>query len=320
LQHNIFAKDLAVSPKDKFIARFKQNETKFSPSDRRIADYLIRAYPGAMLETATEIAGKIGLNVSTITRFFPKIGYRSIRTAQAEFRQDLDFLKNSPLDRFRQQHSAADAADDLYSRAWNLDLHNLQQTYQRIPKDSVTAFVELVPRCSAIYIIGERKMFALSFYLFIQMHALHPRVIHVKTDQFTIADRVVDAGADDLLIVFDFRRYPKVNLQLAEVFKNLGGTIVVIGDSAMSPSSKYADLMFVVESRGISIFDSYTAGFALIHSLLAGLVQSSGGSVRQRYERLEEYYRTFGIFSSFQLNINLNKLPSKSGKPARKER
>ncbi len=308
-----------MTPKEKFIARLRNNETNFTPSDRKIAEYLIHAYPGGMLETATEMSGKIGLNVSTITRFFPKVGFASIREAQEEFRNELDFLRNSPLDRYHRQDEEAGRAEDLSDRAWKLDLANLQQTYQAVSRQKVESFVDLLSgNRSAIYIIGERKMFALSFYLYVQMHTLHPRVIHVKTDQSMIADVIINVKPDDVLIAFDFRRYPQVNFELARIFRRIGGKIIVIGDSVLSPSSKLADLQFVVESKGVSIFDSYTAGFALINSLLARLTQSMGDYVRERYERLEEYYRQFEIFSSQQVNINMSKLPSKTSRMSRR--
>jgi DNA-binding MurR/RpiR family transcriptional regulator len=307
-----------MTPKEKFIARLRKHETGFSAGDRKIADYLIHAYPGGMLETATEMSRKIGLNVSTITRFFPKVGFLGIREAQEEFRKELDFLSRSPLDRYHRRDESGEGAEDISDRAWKLDLANLQRTYQGMSRQKVELFIDLVSGSrSAIYIIGERKTFALSSYLFVQMHILHPRVIHVKTDQSMIADLIINVQPDDVLIVFDFRRYPKVNIELARIFRRIGGKIVLIGDSVLSPSSKLADLQFVVESKGVSIFDSYTAGVALINSLLARLTQSRGDYVRERYERLEEYYRQFDIFSSQQGNINMSKLPSKTTRTQR---
>ena len=152
-------------------------------------------------------------------------------------------------------------------------------------------------KSKSVYIIGERKMFALSFYFYVQLNSLHPNVIHVKTDQSLIADTVVKVQPEDVLIAFDFRRYPKVNIKLAEVFRTIGCKVVVIADSPISPSAKFADIVFLVETKGISIFDSYTAGFTLINSLVAEITQCSGDYVRQKYEKLEKYYSQFEIFT-----------------------
>jgi DNA-binding MurR/RpiR family transcriptional regulator len=120
---------------------------------------------------------------------------------------------------------------------------------------------------------------------------------------------VVKVRPGDVLIVLDFRRYPKVNLRLSEIFKEVGGRIVVIGDSPISPSIKLADALFLVESKGVSLFDSYTAGFTLINSLLAAVTQRRGEYVRRRYEALEDYYSRFEIFSGDEGNTNISRLP-----------
>lgn len=300
-----------MSPKERFIARIKRNEAKFSPSDQNIAHYLVDSYPFGMLETSVAMAEKLGVSVATITRFFPKIEFKSIRQAQDTLRMHLDFLKNSPLDRYHQRDEGAATGDDIFDKAWNLDISNVQQTFQGISTEQIESFVNLVSdNRAAIYIIGERKTFALSFYMYVQLHALHPNAIHVKTDQSLIADTIVNVKPNDILIVFDFRRYPKVNIKLAEVFRDIGGKIIVITDSALSPSTNLADVLFIVESKGISIFDSYTAGFTLINSLLAKVTQCSGDYVRERYETLEKYYSQFEIFSSQQLGSNISRLPA----------
>jgi len=299
-----------VDPKEQFIARLRRNEEKFSPSDRKIANYLVHSYPGGLFKNAVAMSKTLGVSVSTITRFFPKIEFKSIRQAQETFRKQLDFLKNSPLDRYHQKGAEPAARDNLFDQAWDIDISNIQHTYQGLSQDNIDCFVDLLSngQASTIYIIGERKTFALSFYLYVQLNALHPSVVHIKTDQSLIADTVVKVRSEDILIVFDFRRYPKANLKLVEDFKAVGGKIAVIGDSPISPSAKLADIFFLVESKGVSIFDSYTAGFTLINSLLAVITQRTGDNVRQRYETLEKLYSHFDIFSSQHLTTNISRL------------
>ena len=209
------------------------------------------------------------MSISTITRFFPKIEFESIRQAQEIFRKQLDFLKNSPLDRYHQKGTEPSTGDKLFDQAWDLDVSNIQHTYQGLSQDNISRLVDLLSegQASTVYIAGERKTFALSYYMYVQLNSIHPSVVHVKTDQSLIADTMVKVRSEDVLIVFDFRRYPKANVKLVEIFKTVGGKIAVIGDSPISPSAKLADTFFLVESKGVSVFDSYTAGFTLIKFL-----------------------------------------------------
>lgn len=301
-----------MNPKEQFIVRLKRNEGKFSASDRKIADYLVHSYPGGLFQTAVAMSETLGVSVSTITRFFPKIEFESIRQAQETFRKQLDFLKNSPLDRYHQKGLELATGDNLFDQAWDLDVSNIQRTYQGLSQDDIQYLVDLLSskRNSTIYIFGERKTFALSFYMYVQLNAIHPNVVHVTTDQSLIADIMLKVRPGDVAIVFDFRRYLKANVKLAEFFKSVGGKVVVIGDSPISFSAKLADIFFLVESKGVSVFDSYTAGFTLINSLLAIITQHNGETVRKRYESLEKLYSHFDIFSSKHQNTNINRLPA----------
>lgn len=286
-----------MDPKKQFLDRIVKNQSSLSLTDKKIADYLVHSYPGALLETASEISKKLDVSISTVTRFFPKIGFKSIRDAHSDLKKDFDYLKNSPLDRYH--HSLEDVANDntLFDKMKDLDISNIQETFRGINNEDILNIAELIcNENNAIYIVGERKMFGLSFYLYVQLNSLHPNVVHVRTDQSLVADHIVKVRKKDVLIVFDFRRYVKVNQRMTEVFKKTGGKIIVIADSPISPSAKSADILLLVKTKGVSIFDSYTAAYFLINTILAEIIQRSGDYVRQKYEKLEEYYKEFDIF------------------------
>lgn len=297
LQFIKFEKIFAMDPKQQFLDRIKKNQNKFSANDRKVADYLVYSYPGGLLETASEMAKELNISISTVTRFFPKIGFKSIKEAQKEFRHDYDYLKNSPLDRFHQKKVESDAGDTLLDKTRDLDISNIQETFQGIDGSEIEKFVEYVcQEDKTIYIVGGRKMSGVSHYLSIQLKSLHPRVIEVNTDPSMIADSVVNVQGGDTLILFDFRRYMKVSKRLISVFNKVDGRIVVITDSPISPCVGSADAMFQVKTKGASIFDSYTAVYFLINALLAEVTLRYGKKVKQKYEKLEEYYKLFDVF------------------------
>ncbi len=88
-----------MDPKKQFLDRIVKNQSSLSLTDKKIADYLVHSYPGALLETASEISKKLGVSISTVTRFFPKIGFKSIRDAHRDLKKDFAYLKNSPLEK-----------------------------------------------------------------------------------------------------------------------------------------------------------------------------------------------------------------------------
>ena len=75
------------------------------------------------------------------------------------------------------------------------------------------------------------------------------------------------------------------------------GIAIAYGDAdPYSLRAKSADVLFLVETKGVSIFDSYTAAYFLINTLLAEILQLRGDKVKQKYEKLESYSKVFDIF------------------------
>ena len=59
-------------PKNRLAEKISNGAETFTPSDRIIADYLLRAYPLSLLQNASEIADELSINTTTVTRFFRK--------------------------------------------------------------------------------------------------------------------------------------------------------------------------------------------------------------------------------------------------------
>jgi DNA-binding MurR/RpiR family transcriptional regulator len=131
-------------PKSRLSDKISRSADRFTPSDYRIADYLLRTYPAGLLQNASEIATKLTINVSTVTRFFPKIGYRNIKAATADFREDIQFLAKSPLDRFRNADRKSPTQENAFGKAMELDWSNIQQTFSTIDERTVNYFMNLI--------------------------------------------------------------------------------------------------------------------------------------------------------------------------------
>jgi len=282
-----------------FSDAIRHHWSKLSPTDQRVADYLLRSYPRFLFQTASEIAHELGTSVSAVTRFFPKIGFDNIRAAYATLRDQADFVADSPLDRYHQRHFPAPGGRILLADTLGADLSNLRNTFASLDDSAVQHFVRIISDSRrTIHILGSRKVFALAYYLFIQLAAVRNRVSLVRTDNSLTVETVLDATKNDVLVVFDFRRYPRVHLQTAEMFKEQGATLIGIVDSPMAPVAQLAGVVFKVETRSVSAFDSYTSAVSLINALIAEVVKHYGEAARKRYERMEQVYRHFEVWSS----------------------
>ena len=281
-----------------FLERIKENSAKFSPSDHRIAEYLVMSYPGSLLHNASEIASKLGINIATVSRFFPKIGYKSIREARAVIRNDLEFIENSPLDRFQQRKTSLKSESQVIQKTLEMEYQNIKTTFDGINDDDVKRFSGKVIDADSVYILGGQKPFSLAYYLYVQLNLIRENVYLVQPENIT--GYFINFKPEDALILFDFRRYFTGNKTAAEFVSTHGGTVYSFTDSPLAPSAKFADQLFTISTKGIAIFDSYTAGVALLNIIVAQLIKDTEKTTRRRQRDFEELYQHFGTFSSLK--------------------
>jgi DNA-binding MurR/RpiR family transcriptional regulator len=285
-------------PKLQFAEKVSQARARLTASDRKIADYLLRSYPAGLLENASNIARALDVNVSTVSRFFPKIGYRSIRSAHRELKDGLGFLIASPLNRSQARPRPAGDGRGLFQGVAHLDMQNIQDTFHDVSFPDVRKLVQLLlDRNRGVYFFGPRKHHSLCYYAFIQLNGIRENVFLAPTGNYFVADLLARLRPRDVLWLFDFRRYPRLSGKVAEYCARAGASIVLFTDSALAPLIPYADLRFTIATRGVSWFDSYTAGIALINALLAEYVRRAGNSARDRYAIRERLFRHFEIFA-----------------------
>ena len=286
-----------------FAEKISRYTDKFTPSDHMIADYLLRTYPVGFLQNASELAKELKINVSTVTRFFPKIGYRNIKEAMAGLRQDIQFLINSPLDRFDARNQNSTTQNHVINRVMELELSNIQRTFSTIDEVAVESLTELLGDQSlAVYVLGVRKEFSLSYYFYHQLASLRNRVRLLQPTN--LIDQLSRMKPDDLIVIFDFRRYSNIHIKAAQYTKNRGGRIIVFTDSSISPVAYLADVLFLANTEALSAFDSYTAVIALINVVFVMVVETHSELFKAKWERIEELHKRFGTFS-FQKNGSL---------------
>ncbi len=272
--------------------RIKENASKFTQSDQLIADYLMSEYPNSLLQNASEISAAVNVDVSTVTRFFPKIGYNSIKNAHMNFREEFKFSMNSPLDRVL---DIKNQNDKVFEKVLKLDLENIQKTYQGLDLDRMEAAVHMLgDKKRQVFILGFRKEFSLAYYTYHQLMGFKDNIFLLRGSN--LIDFLARMKTRDVLLVFDFRRYAAVHVKACQYAKSIDCHVITIADSPMAPSAPHSDNHLIVTTKGASAYDSYTAAMSLINILQALLLEYYGVCFKKKYTALEDLFVRFDMF------------------------
>ncbi len=281
-------------PRNRLANKISLSADIFTPSDRKIADYLLRVFPLGFMQNASEIADDLNINTTTVTRFFPKIGYNNIKEARTDFRQDIQFLVNSPLDRLRTENKKQSIAGNCISDAMEQDFSNIETTLNLLNEETIDTFFSLIEDTTkTIYVLGTRKELCLAYYFSIQISFFRGNLVVLSADN--IVSQLADMEPGDILVIFDFRRYSRLHERAGQYASEIAAKLIVFADSPIAPSINLADCHFLVNTVGPRALDSYTAGMTLINVLLAQMIEKYEHELAKKQARVDSLNRLFDV-------------------------
>lgn len=267
----------------------------FTASDTVIADYLLNNYPKSLLQNASEVSDTLDLNIATVTRFFMKLGYSSAKEAMADFKEELEFIIDSPLNRYGATGLMHEGQGEDVARLLQLEQANIATTLGNIDMATLHAAAELlIDEKRKVFISGTMKEYSIAYYLYKQLLSSRSKVYLFRGHN--ISDFMCEVDAASVCVVTDFRRYAKPNIKVAKHAKDMGAKLIAITDSRFCATALLADHHFTVATKSATMFDSYTAGMALINLIMMSLVNLNGGNFKERLDRMEEVYTAFSMF------------------------
>lgn len=269
----------------------------FTASDTIIANYLLNNYPKSLMQNASEVSEIVELNVATVTRFFMKLGYSSAKEAMADFKEELEFILDGPVNRYGAIGTVKGAYSEEIAKILELEQSNISSTLGKIDMATLRSVVEvLIDENKKIFINGTMKEYSIAYYLYKQLLSSRSRVYIFRGPN--IADFMCEVDSDSVCVVMEFRRYALPNIQVAKRAKTAGATVIAFTDSRFSPTALLADHQFIVATKSSTMFDSYTAGMALINVIMMSLINFNGGNFKDRLETMEANYSAFNLFGS----------------------
>lgn len=281
------------------LERIGQRRDDLTESEQALARYVAMNYAGLAYEPAAQIAQKCDVSAATATRFFTKLGYDSFADVQREVRDQIEQRLSSPLGRLGTMASGDASLADMVARTVEQDLRAIQTAGSGMQPSRIIGMAEiLVQSKGTLYIYGEKKAHAVAFYLYAQLNLCLDRVVLLTSERSLLADRLLQIGADDILLVIDVRRYVRSTLSAAQTFSERSAQVLLLGDSETSPLAGMANFGIYCPVEGASLFDSYTALMVMANAL-SNVVAAQRKA--ETAERLKEAERLWARFETFAL-------------------
>ncbi|WP_406415959.1 MurR/RpiR family transcriptional regulator [Streptomyces sp. NBC_00873] len=276
-----------------------------SPAERKVARVLLAGYPSAGFETVATLAERAGVSAPTVIRFVNRLGYKGFPDFQAALREELDERSASPLALYSTRGygttpplvqeddgsgtARAGSGQDVFSA-------EVARTLRELPPHDVEAAVALLSHPKRrIVLVGGRFTHLLGQYLGLHLMQLRGEVVILPDRDVERTAVLAGLGRQDVLVVFDYRRYEPDKIVIAEMARQCGSKIVLFTDAWLSPVTHLADVVLPSRVAEPSPYDSMVPTLATVETVLAGVLAQLGEQGRVHLEHSENVAREAGI-------------------------
>lgn len=262
----------------------RREMAQLTASERKIGNAVLADYPFGALQTIQELAERTGVSAPSITRFVSKIGFAGYQEFQRQLIAELRESRRSPLD--------LKATENLGNRSAFL------AEYARRASERVSEMTDSVPQEQfdrilalltdpgrGIFLLGGRISDTLAAFLALHLQQIRPGVHHLPANPEHWPNHVLRMRKQDVVVLFDFRRYQSDIAQLAAtVAGRRRSSIVLITDKWMSPIARHSDHVVALPIDVETAWDTVICAITFIEALIVKVSEADWPTTKRRLE------------------------------------
>ena len=252
---------------DNYLAELVKDVT-LTKSQKKIAEYFIQNTKAICTMSSMEVAGEIGVSDASIIRFSRAIGFEGFSDLKehvyASLMEDKNRLPLSKrMSRNKEEYQGADMASYL-----NLLHENVFSAFEDNRVEDFEAIAQGLVDAKRRYIVGMRGLRGLALKVARLMSFMLSEV-HLITDGECLSiNNLQDIEEGDVLLLFIFSRFYKIDLSYAKMAHEKGAKVFLITNEVTGPLTPYADVLLMAGAKNCSFFHSTLAVDAMAEYIL----------------------------------------------------
>jgi len=255
-----------------------------TPSERRLADVLLRHQMDLPHYTAGELAQKAGVSKATAARLFRALGYTSFPAAKHQVRTDQFW--GSPRAGLADPDQAP-SGEVSFGRVIEADLDNIRTTAASLSEEALSAISQAIVDARRLWIMGLRSGYGLAHHAAHYFTLVKDDVQVLPAGGATYSHEIASIAPGDVFIVIAFRRRPRLLPVILAEAGNAGATTVLITDLSVDEHSAIAHHVLRCRCQSPSPFNSFVAAVPIINFLAWSVAASSGDASLARFSRVD---------------------------------
>lgn len=282
------------------IENIKDNFSKFTKTQRLIANYICdnsRQIPSVSVQ---ELAGYLKISDASIIRFAQMLGYKGYLEMRAALKTELNqyYSPKSRFNRTLEEKMISDSdvgSKSMYDIVAQNDFECHKDFYENFDRRFVTDVAEQINSSDTIFIAGFGTDFVPAVFLNGYMQILGYKSICCKEGDFTISRLISNIEASDLLILFSTPRYLKIEKSILLTAKEAGAKTVCIAPDSNLELSALIDIPIKISDRANELLNSYITYMSFCDMLIMAVYESNKDEIDKKLKKNEKYDKYFDL-------------------------
>jgi DNA-binding MurR/RpiR family transcriptional regulator len=273
----------ALSPDRTVADALRRRRRELTPAELRVAQALLGDYPAAGLQPIARLAEVANVSSPTVLRLVTKLGYGGYPQIQKALRAELSARTAGPLEDYPSEGEPLTVQARSFGSALAESLRAQDQS------ELAAAAGLLADRGRGILVTGGRFSWTLAAHLATFAGLLRPHVSHVPNEPGARAAALLDVDETTVVVAFDYRRYQRDTIAFGRAAAGQGASLIVCTDPYLSPLASSAEVLLTTTVEGPPPFVTLVPAFALVETLILGVVERGGKESQHRvaaFERL----------------------------------
>lgn len=286
-----------MTSKPELFARVEHTFSQLTPSEKRVAGWLLAHAAQIPFETADGIAKATGTSGITVGRYLRKLGFRNLEDAKASLRE-LPAIPYQPwgmnerLDFWHQQQSLPDRAQ----QSLLLEIDAITYVYQLAQSETFLRIARQLAHAEAVYILGIQSTRGIANAFFSHLEYLRPKVSYSEGLSGSWVESLNSGFNQPYVVITDTRAYSATSRQYCRVASERHIPLALITDVWCPWARDYAiDLLQVKTDTG-HFWDSLAPISCLFNLLLSAVVAQLGDALAGRLQTNRQLQQQFGQF------------------------
>lgn len=254
-------------------------QRRLSPTQRRLARYIIDHPREAPFLSGVELAKRVGVSQPSVTRLASTLGYKRYAELQKDMRGLILSASGDAELSNKFQSAVADEIGNLEAlKDYLAEPSKLQGLGRHLAKSE--------PLC----VLGLRVSAPLTGYFGYFARKICTDVCILTDGGSTIFDMLAHArrAGGEWILCFLLPRYPRETLEALVYARTLGFRVATVTDRASAPVAQVSDMILPTGVGTQFVFDSHAAAVVLAGALLEAIADAFPDKTHARLEDFEQ--------------------------------